>query len=163
MYKKIAAGEVVERPLSAVKELVENSIDAGADVIKVELMDGGKRLIKITDNGHGFHPDDIETAFKNHSTSKLSNLEDFDSLFTLGFRGEALPSILEVSKIEICSSNNTDGVGVRCRFDDALLQEREEVAFSRGSSILVEDLFYNFPVRKKFLKADRTELKQIVS
>ena len=104
VYKKIAAGEVVERHLSVVKELVENAVDAGADSITVEVNDGGKSLIKVTDNGGGFHPDDIETAFKNHSTSKINELADFDSLSTLGFRGEALPSILEVSRIEIETS-----------------------------------------------------------
>lgn len=163
VYKKIAAGEVVERPLSVVKELVENSIDAGADSITVEILEGGKRLIKVTDTGSGFDPDDIEPAFKNHSTSKLSELSDFDSLCTLGFRGEALPSILEVSKIQVETSDNDDGFGMRCVFEDGHLQEREEIACKRGTTIAVRDLFYNFPVRRKFLKAERTELNQIVS
>ncbi len=163
VYKKIAAGEVVERPLSVVKELVENSIDAGADSITVEILEGGKRLIKITDNGSGFDPEDIEPAFKNHSTSKLSDLSDFDSLCTLGFRGEALPSVLEVSKIQVETSNNDNGFGIRCVFEDGQLQEREEIACKRGTTIAVRDLFYNFPVRRKFLKAERTELNQIVS
>lgn len=161
VFKKIAAGEVVERPLSVVKELVENAIDAGADSIKVELSEGGKRMIRVTDNGGGFDPDDIETAFKNHSTSKLSELTDFNTLNTLGFRGEALPSILEVSRIELESSNNDNGFGVRCVFEDGKLQRREEIASSRGTVIAVSDLFYNFPVRKKFLKTERTELNQI--
>lgn len=163
VYKKIAAGEVVERPLSAVKELVENSIDAGADAITVEILEGGKRLIKVADNGTGFHPDDIETAFRNHSTSKLTDLSDFDSLRTLGFRGEALPSVLEVSKIQVETSNNDNGFGIRCVFEDGHLQEREEIACKRGTTITMRDLFYNFPVRKRFLKAERTELNQIVS
>ena len=163
VYKKIAAGEVVERPLSVVKELVENAIDAGADEIKIELADGGKQLIRITDNGSGFDPDDIETAFMNHSTSKISELSDFNTLHTLGFRGEALPSILEVSKIEIRTSNNNEGKGVRVGFENAKKEVEEEIACSRGTTISVSDLFYNFPVRKKFLKSDRTELTQIVS
>lgn len=163
VYKKIAAGEVVERPLSVVKELVENSIDAGADSITVELLEGGKRLIKITDNGSGFDPEDIEPAFKNHSTSKLTDLVDFDTLCTLGFRGEALPSILEVSKIRIETSNKNNGFGIRCVFEDGQLREREEIACNRGTTIAVRDLFYNFPVRGKFLKAERTELNQVVS
>jgi len=163
VYKKIAAGEVVERPLSVVKELVENSIDAGADSITVELLEGGKRLIKITDNGSGFDPEDIEPAFKNHSTSKLTDLADFDTLSTLGFRGEALPSILEVSKIRIETSGNDNGSGIRCVFEDGHLREREEIACKRGTTIAVRDLFYNFPVRGKFLKAERTELNQVVS
>jgi len=163
VYKKIAAGEVVERPLSVVKELVENSLDAGADNIKIEIIDGGKQLIKITDNGSGFEPDDIEPAFKNHSTSKISELSDFDTLTSLGFRGEALPSILEVSKIEVKSSDNNDGRGLHCVFSEGALIEKDEIAFSRGTSILVKDLFFNFPVRKKFLKTERTELNQIIS
>ncbi len=163
VYKKIAAGEVVERPLSVVKELVENSLDAGADNIKIEISDGGKQLIKITDNGSGFDPEDIEPAFKNHSTSKISELSDFDTLTSLGFRGEALPSILEVAKIEVTTSDNNDGRGLHCVFAEGEIIQKQEVAFSRGTSILVKDLFYNFPVRKKFLKAERTELNQIIS
>lgn len=163
VYKKIAAGEVVERPLSVVKELVENSLDAGADSIKIEITQGGKQLIKITDNGSGFDPDDIEPAFKNHSTSKISELSDFDTLTSLGFRGEALPSILEVSKIEVKTSDNSEGRGLHCEFAEGELIQTDEIAFSRGTSILVEDLFYNFPVRKKFLKTERTELNQIIS
>lgn len=163
VYKKIAAGEVVERPLSVVKELVENSLDAGSENIKIEIIDGGKQLIKITDNGSGFAPDDIEPAFKNHSTSKISELSDFDTLMSLGFRGEALPSILEVSKIEVKTSDNSDGRGIHCVFTEEGVIHKDEIAFSRGTSILVEDLFYNFPVRKKFLKRERTELNQIIS
>lgn len=163
VYKKIAAGEVVERPLSVVKELVENAIDAGADSIKIEIMEGGKRLIKVTDNGSGFEPEDIETAFKNHSTSKLTVLSDFNTLHTLGFRGEALPSILEVSKIEVETSDNHEGLGIRCVLEQGQLLHREEIACSRGTTITVKELFYNFPVRRKFLKTEKTELNQIIS
>lgn len=163
VYKKIAAGEVVERPLSVVKELVENAIDAGADNIKIEVMDGGKRFIRVTDNGSGFAADDIETAFKNHSTSKISELTDFDSLDTLGFRGEALPSIMEVSKIELKTSDNNEGRGTLARLEGGKILETDDIAFNRGSSIEVKELFYNFPVRQKFLKTERTELNQIVS
>jgi len=163
VYKKIAAGEVVERPLSVVKELVENAIDAGADAITVEVMEGGKRAIKVIDNGSGFAPDDIETAFKNHSTSKITELTDFDRLDTLGFRGEALPSILEVSQIELKTSDNSKGQGVYCLFQDAKLQEKRDIACNQGTTFTVKELFYNFPVRKKFLKTDRTELNQIIS
>ncbi|MCK4766651.1 MAG: DNA mismatch repair endonuclease MutL [Candidatus Aminicenantes bacterium] len=163
VFRKIAAGEVVERPLSAVKELVENSIDAGAGEIKVEVRDGGKRFIKVTDNGDGFEPDDIEKAFKRHSTSKLNRLEDFNSLDTLGFRGEALPSILEVSKILLKTSSNTEGKGTFCTFEEGKLVEREEIAFNKGAAIEIQDLFYNFPVRKKFLKSERSELNQVIA
>ena len=163
VYRKIAAGEVVERPLSVVKELVENSIDAGADSIKIEIAEGGKRLIKVVDNGSGFDAEDIELAFRNHSTSKLSELSDFDNLLTLGFRGEALPSILEVSKIEVETSNNSDGSGFRCILEGGRLVQREAIACSKGTTMVVKELFFNFPVRRKFLKAERTELAQVLS
>ncbi len=163
VYNKIAAGEVVERPLSVVKELVENSIDSGADNVRIEIIDSGKRSIKVDDNGDGFDAEDIEIAFNRHSTSKLLELSDFDNLYTLGFRGEALPSILEVSKIKLKTSDNNNGEGVYCLFEDRELKKREEIAFNKGTSIEVIDLFYNFPVRKKFLKSNRTELNQIIS
>jgi DNA mismatch repair protein MutL len=163
VYKKIAAGEVVERPLSVVKELVENSIDAGADTVEIEIIEGGKRFIKVTDNGTGFDPEDIESAFKNHSTSKISELSDFDTLTTLGFRGEALPSIMEVSRIELQTSNNNEGRGIYCKMESGEVVERREIACKRGTSIAVKDLFFNFPVRQKFLKTERTELSQVVS
>jgi len=163
VYNKIAAGEVVERPLSVVKELVENSIDSGADDIKIEIFDAGERSIKVDDNGDGFDAEDIEIAFDRHSTSKLSELSDFDDLDTLGFRGEALPSILEVSKIKLKTSDNNNREGVYCLFEDRELKKREGIAFNKGTSIEVIDLFYNFPVRRKFLKSNRTELNQIIS
>lgn len=163
VYKKIAAGEVVERPLSVVKELVENALDAGADNIVIDIAEGGKRSIKVTDNGSGFHSDDIETAFKNHSTSKISELDDFNTLTTLGFRGEALPSIMEVSRIDVHTCDNTEGRGVFCRMEGGQILHKEDIAGNPGTAILVKDLFYNFPVRQKFLKTERTELNQIVS
>jgi len=163
VFRKIAAGEVVERPFSVVKELVENSIDAGADEIRVEIREGGKSLIKVSDNGEGFEPDDVETAFKRHSTSKITQLSDFNELDTLGFRGEALPSILEVSKITLKSACNNEGKGISCRLENNQITEKEEIAFNKGTTIEVRELFYNFPVRRKFLKSERTELNQIVS
>jgi len=163
VFKKIAAGEVVERPLSVVKELVENSLDAGANNIEIELFDAGKSKIIIRDNGDGFDPSDIEQAFKRHSTSKFKELSDFDSLNTLGFRGEALPSILEVSIVELKTSNNNNGNGIFIIFDGNKVENRKEIAFNKGSEITVKELFYNFPVRKKFLKTDRTELNRIIS
>ncbi len=162
VFKKIAAGEVVERPLSVVKELVENALDSQADSISVILSEAGKTLIRICDNGEGFDPEDIEQAFKRHSTSKFRQLSDFNTLDTLGFRGEALPSILEVSMIELKSSNNDEGRGQHVIFDGSAIRSREEIAFNRGSELIVKDLFYNFPVRKKFLKTERTELNQII-
>lgn len=163
VFKKIAAGEVVERPISVIKELVENSIDAGADTIEIKILEGGKKLIKVFDNGEGFESDDIKIAFLRHSTSKLTELSDFNNLKTLGFRGEALPSILEVSKIELKTSTNNEGSGIHCFFENGQLIAKHDIAFNRGTSIEIRELFYNFPVRKKFLKSDRAELIQINS
>jgi len=163
VYEKIAAGEVVENPFSVVKELTENSLDAGADKIKVELRSGGKDLIKVIDNGCGFSEEDIEVAFKRHSTSKFKTFSDFESLNTLGFRGEALPSILEVSRISIETSDNNTGDGYYCKFSDGKLIEKTKIPFPMGTTFTVKDLFYNFPVRKKFLKGDRSELNKILS
>lgn len=163
VYEKIAAGEVIERPLSVVKELVENSIDAGADEISVSLTDGGKAVIRVEDNGQGFDPDDIATAFRRHTTSKLVRLSDLDRISTLGFRGEALPSILEVSRVSLRTAGNSDGAGVSAEFREREMVRRQAVACNRGTRIEVKDLFYNFPVRKKFLKSDRTELNQVTA
>ncbi len=163
VFRKIAAGEVIERPLSAVKELVENSLDSGADSIIIELENAGKSSIIIKDNGEGFDIEDIEQAFKRHSTSKFKVLDDFNSLNTLGFRGEALPSILEVSLIELKTANKEDGFGTHVIFDGTKIRSSEKIAFNKGSEIIVKELFYNFPVRKKFLKTDRTELNQITT
>ena len=163
VYKKIAAGEVVERPLSVVKELVENAIDAGAVRIAVSLRAGGKDGIRVEDDGEGFSRDDVEPAFRRHSTSKLTVLDDLDRLETLGFRGEALPSILEVAQVELQTADNDDGAGVRMVFRDGERVASEEIACKRGTVIEVKDLFYNFPVRRKFLKSDRTEMGRIVS
>ena len=163
VYKKIAAGEVIERPHSVVKELVENSIDAGADEISIRLSMGGKSGIVVEDNGEGFDPLEVETAFQRHSTSKLTELDDLDHLLTLGFRGEALPSILEVSRVELRSAATGSGAGVQVVFDQGNPVLSREIGFRKGSRIEVKDLFYNFPVRKKFLKSDRTELSRIVA
>ncbi len=163
VFRKIAAGEVVERPLSVVKELVENSLDSGADSIIIKLENAGKSSVSVKDNGEGFIPEDIEQAFKSHSTSKFRTLSDFNTLNTLGFRGEALPSILEVSIIELKTAENDSGNGTHVVFDGNNIRSKDKIAFNKGSEIIVKELFYNFPVRKKFLKTDRTELNQIVS
>ena len=154
VYLKIAAGEVIERPASVVKELVENSLDAGANTIEVRTMAGGKTSITVMDNGEGFQAEDIELAFKRHSTSKLSNMSDFDRLQTLGFRGEALPSILAVAKIELKTADNSLGKGIRCTFINNQLKNKITIAWQQGTTIEIKDLFYNFPVRKKFLKSE---------
>lgn len=161
VFRKIAAGEVIERPLSVVKELVENAIDAGASEIAVALRAGGKELVRVEDNGCGFGADDIEVAFQRHSTSKLVELEDLDRLLTLGFRGEALPSILEVADIDLETADNEDGRGWRSLFRNGALLEKNQASRRRGSSITVQRLFANFPVRRKFMKSDQGELRPV--
>lgn len=163
VYKKIAAGEVIERPLSVVKELVENAIDAGARSIAVELDSGGKERVRVEDDGCGFAADDLQIAFQRHSTSKLAELQDLDRLHSLGFRGEALPSILEVADVELETADNDEGRGWRCLFRDGLLAEQGQVPRRRGSSLAVSRLFANFPVRRKFLKSDQGELRPVSS
>ena len=160
---KIAAGEVVERPASVVKELIENSIDAGATRIRVNVEAGGKRLIEIVDNGSGMVADDALLAFERHATSKLKNPEDLLSIATLGFRGEALPSIAAVSRLrlETCSAGEASGTVVEIAGGRIL--KVEEAGLPPGTSIAVRDLFFNTPARKKFLKAESTELSHIAS
>ncbi len=163
VYRKIAAGEVIERPLSVVKELVENAIDAGAAGIKVLLRAGGKELVRVEDDGCGFGADDIEIAFRRHSTSKLQELEDLDRVLTLGFRGEALPSILQVADIDLETADNDEGRGWLCLFRGGALQEKRQAPRRRGSSITVQRLFADFPVRRKFMKSDQGEMRPISS
>jgi len=163
VFRKIAAGEVIERPLSVVKELVENAIDAGANAIAVALKAGGKELIKVEDNGSGFAAADIEIAFQSHTTSKLTELEDLNNLQTLGFRGEALPSILEVADIDLISADNDQGQGWHCQFHNGQLQDKKECAGRRGSVITVSRLFVDFPVRRKFMKSDQGEMRPITA
>ncbi len=163
VYRKIAAGEVIERPLSVVKELVENAIDAGARDIRVSVAGGGKERVRVEDDGAGFAAAEIELAFERHCTSKLEGLDDFDSLRTLGFRGEALPSIREVAEVELWSSDRDDGRGVRVLFADGRLSERAEVPWPRGTAIEVRRLFHSLPVRRKFMRGDASELAQVVA
>ena len=163
IFNRIAAGEVVERPASAVKELVENSIDAGADSISVEISDGGKTLIKITDNGSGIEKTQLKKALLPHATSKISKVEDLDNIVTLGFRGEALASIASVSEITIESKpvEQEIGAAITCRggeYEDVI-----DSPVDGGTEITVNNLFYNTPVREKFLKTDRTEENEITS
>jgi DNA mismatch repair protein MutL len=165
---KIAAGEVVERPASVVKELLENSLDAGANRIKINVEAGGKRLIQIVDNGCGMVRDDAMLAFERHATSKLKNAEDLLSVSTLGFRGEALPSIASVSRLrlETCAATNVpaDNVaGTVIEINGGKIARVEDAGLPAGTSITVRDLFFNTPARKKFLKAESTELSHIAS
>lgn len=154
---KIAAGEVVERPYSIVKELVENAIDALSTVITVEIKNGGKSYIRVTDNGSGIEAEDMELAFLRHSTSKISQVEDLQNIITLGFRGEALASIASVSQLEVLSKTRESNTGKRLLIYSGEVKERSEVGTSNGTTIMVKNLFYNIPVRKKFLKSDMAE------
>ena len=150
---KIAAGEVVERPSSVVKELIENSIDANSKNITIEIEEGGTSLIKIIDDGDGIHPDDIKKAFLPHATSKIKNANDIFAINTLGFRGEALPSIAAVSKINIKSKIETEDFGRELIIDGGEIKEFKECGVNKGTTIEVRDIFYNVPARKKFLKS----------
>ena len=158
---KIAVGEVVERPASVIKELVENSIDAAARRITVEVIDGGKTLIKVSDDGEGILPEDIPLAFQRHSTSKLRNIEDIQKLYTNGFRGEALSSIAAVARIELMTNTDDGGIGKKVRVIDGKIQSTQDVGMKKGTVLKVEDLFYNIPARKKFMKTSATESMQI--
>lgn len=154
---KIAAGEVVERPVSVVKELVENAIDAGADAITVEIRDGGKSYIRITDNGCGIAMEQLPVAFLRHSTSKLTTADELSNIRTLGFRGEALSSISAVSRVEMITKPKDQLMGVRYVMEGAEQRSMDEVGAPDGTTIMVYQLFYNTPARKKFLKSDMTE------
>lgn len=154
---KIAAGEVVERPASVVKELVENSLDADATDIKVEIRDGGRRLIRVIDNGHGIAQDEVEIAFERHATSKLETAEDLAHIQTLGFRGEALPSIAAVSQVTLLTRTEGEDVGVLVRLEGGQIVDRQPRGAAEGTVITVENLFYNTPARRKFLRTARTE------
>lgn len=154
---QIAAGEVVERPLNVVKELIENAIDAGADAITVEIKDGGISLIRVTDNGCGIEKDQIKKAFLRHATSKISTIEDLNSIDSLGFRGEALSSIAAVSQVEVITKTADELTGIRYAIAGGTEEEIEEVGAPDGTTFLVHNLFYNIPARKKFLKQPQTE------
>lgn len=158
---RIAAGEVVERPASVVKELVENSIDAGAHTIIVEVEQGGKRLIRVTDDGEGMSPADALLSIQRHATSKIRDAEDLQSIVTLGFRGEALPSIAAVSRFELLTKRADLDTGMRLVVENGQVVEAEECAARNGTTVTVRDLFYNTPARLKFLKSVATELSHI--
>ena len=154
---KIAAGEVIERPASVVKELVENSIDAGANNIVVETKNGGISYIRITDNGKGFMPDDMEIAFERHATSKIRQAQDLETVTSMGFRGEALASIAAISHVELISRTENNEIGKKIEVQGGNITNLEDAGCPKGSTITVTDLFYNTPVRYKFLKKDFTE------
>ncbi|MGA2041332.1 MAG: DNA mismatch repair endonuclease MutL [Bryobacteraceae bacterium] len=160
---KIAAGEVVERPASVVKELLENSLDAGATELRIEVESGGRRLIRIADDGCGMLRDDALLAFERHATSKLRDVKDLLSISTLGFRGEALPSIASVSRLLLETRSAEETTGTRIEIAGGKMLRCEEAALGGGTAITVRDLFYNVPARRKFLRTEQTELAHIAS
>jgi len=161
LINKIAAGEVVERPASVVKELVENALDSGADRIEIVVEKSGGKLIRILDNGCGLHDDQIEIAFSRHATSKISEYSDLDSITSYGFRGEALPSIASVSQLRMVSRPQEAEAATEIVFEGGVLQSREPASAPPGTTIEVRNLFFNTPARRKFLKAESTELRHI--
>ena len=159
----IAAGEVVQRPASVVKELVENSVDAGADQVTVVIQDAGRTLIQVIDNGQGMSPDQAVLCFERHATSKLHSAEDLQNILTFGFRGEALASIAAVAEVTLKTRREEDEVGCQVDFADSQHLATSEIATPRGANFSVRNLFYNVPARRKFLKSDNVEFKHIVT
>src|SRR5277367_636941 len=160
---KIAAGEVVERPASVVKELLENALDAGARSIRIEVESGGKRMIRVIDDGSGMNHDDSLLAFERHATSKLRTADDLLSIATLGFRGEALPTIAAISRLLLETRTPEDEQGIRIEFAGGKLVSVKPAGIPAGTSISVADIFYGVPARRKFLKSETTELGHIAS
>lgn len=158
---KIAAGEVIERPANVVKELAENAIDAGANKICIEIKNGGKTFIRVTDNGKGILEEDMPLAFERHATSKIRKIEDLEKVYSMGFRGEAVASISSVSKFTMITKTKDDILGHKMVVQGDHILEREDVGAPQGTTIIVEELFYNTPVRFKFLKQDAAEFRYI--
>lgn len=155
--QKIAAGEVIERPSSIIKELIENSLDANSKNIVVEINEGGKSYIRVTDDGDGIEEEDIPLAFERHSTSKLKKIDDLNSILTLGFRGEALASVASVARVEVLTKTKDSSAGIHAKIEEGVIKSIEKVGSPKGTTMIVKDLFYNLPVRKKFLKSDLSE------
>ncbi len=160
---QIAAGEVVQRPASVVKELMENALDAGATKVQVIVSDGGRTLIQVIDNGSGMSETDARLAFERHATSKISSAEDLFALRTMGFRGEALASIVAVAEVELFTRRAGDELGTRIAFSGSKLEAQEPVACPKGSNFKIKNLFFNIPARRKFLKSVQTEFNNIVT
>lgn len=161
LSNKIAAGEVVQRPASVVKELIENSLDAKATRISIIIKDAGKALIQVVDNGEGMSEQDASLAFRRHATSKIRSAGDLEEIRTLGFRGEALASIAAVAQVELKTRSESDDLATLLRIEGDEVKERTKSALDRGTSITVRNLFYNTPARRNFLKTRHTELKNI--
>ncbi|HEV2214654.1 MAG TPA: DNA mismatch repair endonuclease MutL, partial [Terracidiphilus sp.] len=161
---QIAAGEVVDRPASVVKELLENSLDAGATRIRIEVEAGGRKLIRIADDGQGMNRDDALLAFERHATSKLRTADDLLAIATLGFRGEALPSIASVARVTLETSPGDPGEqGTRMEIAGGKILHVDDAALPRGTTLTVADLFFNTPARRKFLRAESTELSHVTA
>ena len=158
---KIAAGEVVERPASCIKELVENAIDAGAHAIEVEIADGGQSYMRVTDDGCGMSPEDARKCIIRHGTSKISSVEDIFAITSLGFRGEAMPSIAAVSHMQITTRQADDDFATHLILDGGEITAEDQAGAPVGTTMEVSDLFYNTPARRKFLKSERTESSKI--
>ncbi len=159
--KMIAAGEIIERPASVVKELVENSLDANASNITIEIANGGKDYIRVTDDGEGLLEEDLNIAFQRHSTSKIKSSDDLYNILSFGFRGEALASISTVAKVEVLTKTKDSISGIQAFVEEGKIIEKKPVGCPKGTTMIVRDLFYNVPVRKKFLKAEKTEANYI--
>ena len=162
VINQIAAGEVIERPASVIKELVDNSIDSGATRVDITIKGGGKKLIEISDNGSGMSKDQLIEAFEPHTTSKLRDLSDLESLQTMGFRGEALSTIISVSTLEVTSRVEDEEVGTKITFEGIKPLEVKEYARERGTTVSVMNLFNNIPARLKYLRTDETEYRYIL-
>ncbi|MBQ8903779.1 MAG: DNA mismatch repair endonuclease MutL, partial [Oscillospiraceae bacterium] len=161
VFELIAAGEVIERPASVIKELVENSIDAGAKHITVEIKDGGSSFMRVTDDGCGIAFDEVPTAFLRHATSKVKSADDLEKILTLGFRGEALASVAAVAKVEVLTKEKDEQYGTGFKINGGEALEHERTGCPDGTTIIIRDLFYNVPARQKFLKRDVTEGNQV--
>ncbi len=159
---QIAAGEVIQRPASVVKELVENSIDAGATKVDIILKDAGRTLVQVVDNGCGMSALDARMAFERHATSKITAANDLLQLHTMGFRGEALASIAAIAQVDLRTMRRGDTVGTRVQINGSTLESQEPEACSEGSNLMVKNLFFNVPARRKFLKKDSVELSNIM-
>ncbi|MBS5978599.1 MAG: ATP-binding protein, partial [Dysgonomonas mossii] len=160
---QIAAGEVIQRPSSVVKELVENAIDAGADSIQLIIKDAGRTLIQVIDNGKGMSATDARMAFERHATSKIRKADDLFDLHTMGFRGEALPSIAAISHVEVKTRRAEDELGTLLQIAGSRVESQEPVACPVGSNFSVKNIFYNVPARRKFLKSNDTERRNILT
>lgn len=159
---QIAAGEVIQRPASVIKELVENAVDAGATEITIILKDGGRTLIQVVDDGCGMSPTDARMAFERHATSKIRAAEDLFNLHTMGFRGEALPSIAAVAQIELRTMRHGDTIGTRLLISESKFESQEPAVCAPGTNLMVKNLFFHLPGRRKFLKKDSIEMGHVM-